>query len=164
MLTRLDLYPVLHDHRGNAGNQSPGNRRRKWPLVLENQTITFPRNQISSLTHLRTSGNGFDHAPYETIEVPYDKEAPQGHGVVIEAFLNAILEGTPLIAEDREGLHSLSLSNAMMLSSFTGQPVPLPMDEDAFTRELAERIRTSRFQKKHVTTAALDFDASWKVK
>jgi predicted dehydrogenase len=137
-------------------------------LVLDNQPgnqkIIFHRNKISSIDHLKTAQSSFVRAPYETFEVPFDNAAPQGHAVVVDTFLSCILDGTPLIAEAKEGLNSLEMSNAMMLSSFTNRSVPLPIDEDAFEQQLAKRIATSRFQKKVAITGALDFNESWKVK
>jgi len=43
-----------------------------------------------------------------------------GHGTVTETFANGILRGDRLIAYAPEGLNSLMLGNAMMLSSFQG--------------------------------------------
>ena len=49
-----------------------------------------------------------------------------------------------LIAGGEEGINGLTLSNAMHLSAFLGQPVEIPFDEDLYERELKKRVATSR--------------------
>lgn len=69
-------------------------------------------------------------------------EAGQGgneHNRVLQAFVDAIQKGTPLIAEGKEGILGLTLSNAIYLSSWTGQPVRLPLDEEKFLQELNKK-------------------------
>ena len=63
---------------------------------------------------------------------------------VLNAFAGAILHGTPLVAEGKEGIRGLTLSNAMHLSSWLGRPVDIPFDEDLFLSELDKRRATSR--------------------
>lgn len=69
--------------------------------------------------------------------LPLDGENPQ-HVGVLNAFAAHILHGTPLVADGAEGIRALMLSNAMHLSSWTGKPVSLPIDEGEFARLLAE--------------------------
>ena len=72
-----------------------------------------------------------------------DGENPQ-HVGVLNAFAGKILHGTPLVAEGREGLRGLTLSNAMHLSSWLHRPVEIPFDEELFLRELTKRRENSR--------------------
>ncbi|MBI4979542.1 MAG: Gfo/Idh/MocA family oxidoreductase [Spirochaetes bacterium] len=147
--------------------ESPGINRleivgENGRLVLDGKALTFHRNSVSGLKHLREAASSFERAPFVTETVDYDDGQPTGHHVVVDKFLDAILDGTPLIAEAKEGLNSLAMSNAIMLSSFTGTKVSVPPDEDAFKAELDKRIATSKFRKHAATAAAIDFDASWK--
>ena len=66
------------------------------------------------------------------------------HTGVVNAWGGAILRGEPLIADGREGINGLMLSNAMHLSAFLGREVALPIDEELFHEELKKRIATSR--------------------
>ena len=59
---------------------------------------------------------------------------PQHTGVV-NAWGGAILRGEPLVADGREGIRGLMLSNAMHLSAFLGREVEMPIDEDLFYEE-----------------------------
>ena len=85
--------------------------------------------------------------------LPLDGENPQ-HVGVLNAFAAHILHGTPLVADGAEGIRALMLSNAMHLSSWTGKPVSLPIDEGEFVRLLAEkRLHSRKKQVKEVTFA-----------
>ena len=48
------------------------------------------------------------------------------------------------MADGREGINGLTLSNAMHLSAFLGRKVALPIDEDLYYEELMKRVATSR--------------------
>ena len=85
--------------------------------------------------------------------LPLDGENPQ-HVGVLNAFAAHILHGAPLVADGAEGIRALMLSNAMHLSSWTGKPVSLPIDEGEFARLLAEkRLHSRKKQVKEVTFA-----------
>ena len=66
------------------------------------------------------------------------------HVGVLKAFAGRILDGTPLVAEGKEGIHALMLSNAMYLSSWLEQTVELPIDENVFLAELNKRRSASK--------------------
>jgi hypothetical protein len=75
--------------------------------------------------------------------------APGGggrHDEVIRNFVNAILDGTPLIAPAQEGLNSVELANAILFSSHYRCAIDLPLDSAAYEVFLNERISTSRFR------------------
>ena len=63
------------------------------------------------------------------------------HIGVFKAFADRILNGGPLIAEGREGINGLTLSNAMYLSSWLDKTVDIPFDEDLFLQTV---IRADR--------------------
>ena len=63
---------------------------------------------------------------------------------VVNRFAGAILRGEALVANGREGINGLTLSNAMHLSSWLGRAVDIPFDEELFLSELNKRRATSR--------------------
>ena len=65
---------------------------------------------------------------------------------VISAFVASILHDTPMLADGKEGIKSLTLSNAMYLSSWLDSEIVLPIDEDLYYEELSKRIATSRLK------------------
>ena len=78
-----------------------------------------------------------------TADENIDEENP-GHAGVLRAFAGAVLRGEPLIADGREGINGLTISNAMHLSAWTGKEVTIPFDEELFFSELSKRIASSR--------------------
>lgn len=77
----------------------------------------------------------------------FSGEDPDGHSVILENFAEAILDGTDLIADGREGLNSLSISNAAYLSAWTDQWAEIPTDEKLFERYLAELCKKETIKK-----------------
>ena len=63
---------------------------------------------------------------------------------VLKAFTDRILNGGKLIAEGKEGINGLMLSNAMFLSSWLDKTIELPFDEDLFLEELNKRRKMSK--------------------
>jgi len=70
----------------------------------------------------------FASMPSTKTVVETDGQNPQHNGV-INAWGSAILRGEPLVADGREGIRGLMLSNAMHLSAFLDRAVELPVDE-----------------------------------
>ncbi|WP_317855829.1 Gfo/Idh/MocA family oxidoreductase [Chakrabartyella piscis] len=63
------------------------------------------------------------------------------HTLTMENFALHILEGTPLLIPGVEGINSLELANGALLSSWTGQKVSLPIDEDVYLEQLNKQIK-----------------------
>ena len=82
----------------------------------------------------------FAHPEYETVEIDAQGPGP-GHNGVLRAFAANILRGEPLIADGREGINGLMISNAMHLSSWLKKEISLPIDEDLFLSELNKKIK-----------------------
>ncbi len=62
------------------------------------------------------------------------------HNEITQNFVNAILDGTPLVAPAGEGIRAVELANAMLYSSLTGSTVTLPLNSDDYERKLKELI------------------------
>ncbi len=132
--------------------ESPGTNRLEiagelGKLVFEDGKLSLFRNKLSMFEFIRISTSAWDRVEgqLEPLDYPVSKEP--GHTVVLQAFANAIRHGGKLVAQAPEGLNSLMLGNAIMLSQFQGKPVELPIDEDAYAALLQELIKTSKFQK-----------------
>ena len=112
-------------------------------IVCENGKLTFFRLKENERQFCRTAKNGFATPEMEELEIETDGRNEQ-HVGVLKAFADRILNGGPLVAEGREGIHGLMLSNAMFLSSWMDQTVTLPIDEDLFLEELNKRRKLSK--------------------
>ena len=149
-----DVTAYLEFENGATGvfvtttGDAPGTNRleitgTKGKVVCEDQTLTFYRLAVDERDWCRTCPEGFKKPEWETIRVETDGQNPQ-HPAVLNAFAAHILRGEPLVADGREGIRGLMLSNAMQLSSWLGRPVDLPVDEKQFKDLLMERSRHSR--------------------
>lgn len=116
-------------------------------LVYENNTLTFVRNEIPTSEFSRTSTSSFGTPPVWNITIPV---GPEGniHREILINFSNAVLRGEKLIAPAAEGIHSVELANAILLSSFEEKTVQMPMSAAKYEARLKKLIATSRFQKK----------------
>ena len=70
-------------------------------------------------------------------KLSYSEYSPEdggpAHRGVLEAFAGAILNGTPLVADGREGVCELEIANAAYMSSWLGGvPVSLPIDSEKY--------------------------------
>jgi len=145
--------------------EAPGTNRfeiagDKGKLVLEHGTLTFTRNEVPASEFLKTSRESFARPGVQVVEVPVEGTGGE-HMEILENFADAIREGAPLIAPAEQGIHSVELANAMLYSSLTGQPVTLPLDGQAFERELKKLIATSTFVKGEAVEAQVDVRKSF---
>ncbi len=146
--------------------EAPGTNRleitgSKGRLVLENDRLSFLRNESDILEFNRTSSSGFAKPETWNIEIPF-QNAPAQHATLMQNFVDAIREGAPLIAPGQDGLGSVELANAMLYSSLTSRPVDFPLDAAAYEATLQQLIRDSRHQKKVSAIASDDFAKSFR--
>jgi predicted dehydrogenase len=149
----------------SSTGEAPGTNRfeivgTRGKLVLENNRLSFTRNDADALQFSKTATLGFAKPDVWNIEIPFENAA-NGHAILMQNFVNAILEQEPLIAPGAEGIHSVELANVILYSSLLGQEVKLPMDSAAYERKLNELIATSKIQKKVVEISNEDFTKSF---
>ncbi|MDA1274281.1 MAG: Gfo/Idh/MocA family oxidoreductase [Verrucomicrobia bacterium] len=145
--------------------ESPGTNRleiagERGKLVLEQSKLTFIRNEVSMLEFSKTSSAGFARPDTWNVEIPFDGSGGQ-HPDITRNFVNAILDGEPLIAPASEGVWSVELANAALYSSLINEVVDLPLDAAAYEKKLNQLIAESKFEKKVVQTAGEDFTKSF---
>lgn len=121
--------------------EAPGTNRLeisgdRGKIVIENGKLTWWKLAQSEREICFTAKEGF--VTPETSCEEFTAEEPNGHARVLEAFAQAILNGTDLIARGEEGLNSLSISNAAYLSSWTHDWADIPTDEELFEKHLSQ--------------------------
>ena len=149
----------------SSTGETPGTNRfeivgTRGKVVLENGKLTFTRNDADMIEFSKAAKTGF--AKPETTEenIPIENaEAP--HAALMQNFVDAILDGSPLMVPGEEGIHSVELANVMLYSSLIQQTVELPMDSAAFEKKLQLLIADSKFQKKVVEVSGEDFTKSF---
>ncbi len=145
--------------------EAPGTNRleiavERGKLVVENDTITWTRNETPTTEFSTTTQESFSRPSVWNINIPVSGSGGQ-HMEIIQNFTDAILDGKELLAPAHEGINSVELGNAMLFSSILGQTVELPMDGAAFETELKKLIATSRYVKKNVNAKVADLTGSF---
>ncbi|MCX5661814.1 MAG: Gfo/Idh/MocA family oxidoreductase [Planctomycetota bacterium] len=126
-----DVFEIIGD-RGKM-NLSAGNRIE---MVLADESI----NDFCRST---------PHAWANPVTNKVTVETPDGgsHKAIHENFIASVLDGAPLIAPGVEGIHSVEMANAMIMSGLTGKGVDLPIDYAAYDRLLADLIEKAKAKK-----------------
>jgi predicted dehydrogenase len=148
---------------------TPGTNRfeilgTKGKLVCEaikghEHVLTFSKLATPEREFNATYKGGFGEPKYELINVETDGENPQ-HVGIINNFTNAILGLEPLFVDGTEGIRGVELMDSMLLSTWLGKTVSLPIDDDQYLDELNKRIATSRH--KEVGDVVLDTEGTYK--
>lgn len=115
----------------------------KAKFVVENDKLYMEEFSMSEPEFTKTNEVPFGRIEFTASEVETDGQHP-AHVGVLNAFAGKILHGTDLVANGREGINGLTISNAMHLSSFLGKEIELPIDEELYYEELMKRVATSR--------------------
>ena len=127
---------------------APGTNRleitlERGKLVAEHDQLTFYELEQNEREYCFTATEGFVPPKGHEIAVELDGKNPQ-HVGVLNCFAAAILRGEPLVADGREGINGLQLSNAMHLSSWLGETVEVPVEEEVFLEHLNQLRKSSK--------------------
>ena len=112
-------------------------------LICENNNLVLKKLDTFESEFSRTNKISFA-APKCTVSNVETDGRNRQHRDVRDAFAAAILRNEPMVADGREGINGLLISNAMHLSAWTERMVDLPFDEQLFKDLLMERVKTSR--------------------
>jgi predicted dehydrogenase len=145
--------------------EAPGTNRLeivgdKGTLLLQDGKITLTKLN-DSVTRIINEEMGFASGNPETVEVEVEPIEAAQHVLVIRRFVAAITGTGELVASGEEGVNSLSLSNAMLLSAWTDDWVDIPVDEDKFYGELEQRIKNSTYEKETVKSETISLEGSY---
>jgi predicted dehydrogenase len=149
----------------SSTGEAPGTNRfevcgTRGKVVLENGKLIFIRNDADMIEFSKAAKTGFLKPEVWNIEIPFEN-AHNPHAILMQNFVEAILDRAPLFIPGDEGIHSVELANAMLLSSLLEQTIELPMDGAAFEKKLNELIAASRYEKRVIKTEGEDFTQSF---
>lgn len=135
----------------SSTGETPGTNRLEisgdlGKLVLEDDRLKWWRLETPEREFCYSAREGFVTPKYTYEE--FTDAAPDGHSEVLERFAESILDGGELIADGREGLNSLLISNAAYLSSWTQDWAEIPADEAVFEKYLNELRANEKCPKK----------------
>ncbi|MCX7871736.1 MAG: Gfo/Idh/MocA family oxidoreductase [Verrucomicrobiae bacterium] len=149
----------------SSTGEAPGTNRleicgTRGKVTLENNKLAFIRLETDMIEFSKTSKSAFAKPEFWNVEIPFDT-IPNTHAILTQNFINAILNGEPLIAPGEEGMGSVELANAFVFSSLINEPIKLPLDSLAWEKKLQQLIAESKHQKKVLKTSSDDFTKSF---
>lgn len=133
--------------------EAPGTNRLEiacdmGKVVVENGKLTFMRNVISEREHNRVNTAPFSKPECWECNVPIDFPDGMAHVGIMRSFADAVLYGTELLAKGEDGILGLTISNAILLSAWTGETVDVKnFPDERFYDLLQEKMRTSNVVK-----------------
>ena len=145
--------------------EAPGSNRfevvgDRGKMVLEHGELKLWQNRETTSTFLRESKQGFAKPECWECKVPTGQPGEQHQGIT-KNWVQAISRGTPLLGPGEEGIHGLEISNAMLMSAWTGDWVDIPVDADAFHDLLKQRIDASTTDKQAGAGKVMDVDGTF---
>lgn len=132
----------------------------KAQIICENGKLKVTELNESLPDNIMNCSEGFTKIETKELEVETDGMNEQ-HVGVLNAFASHILRGTPLVADGTEGIRGLMISNAAHLSSWTGETVELPIDEDKFYDLLMKKVATSKAKDNVVSAVQQDMSSTY---
>ena len=114
----------------------------KGKLVAENKKLTYTKLAMGAKEYSETTDKKFGEMDKTVEEVELDGLNEQHIGI-LNNFTAAILGKEPLYVSGVEGIDGVEIMDAMLLSSFLGRAVELPIDDDLYLAELQKRIDAS---------------------
>lgn len=136
--------------------EAPGTNRlevaaERGRVVVEDGRIAFRRNEIPATEFSRTTDQKSGRPPFWDVSIPLPPHRGEQHIGILKNFTNAILHGEMLISPAAEGIHSVELANAILLSSIEDTSVELPLSAPRYAKLLA-RLKASSEKTKNMKT------------
>lgn len=111
----------------------------KGKLVIENGRLLHTKLAIDEREYCFSDNSVYNEiTTTEMTDLKYG-----GHAAILQNFARNILYGEPLIAPGYDAIHELTLSNAAYLSTWTGEEISLPMDDEQYEALLLKKIQSS---------------------
>lgn len=130
-------------------------------LQFDGERLLQASNTPATSQYNRETRDMFGMPEVETVDITPVRSGSQ-HAAVLNNFVSAVVRGEMLIAPAAEGLNSLSLANAMLLSTWSQERVNLPLDSARYQSALEQRMATSKLRTKANIEARVDMNASYR--
>ena len=112
-------------------------------LVAENDKLYVTEYDMTEQEFSKICKEPFGRVNMKNVDVETDGKNEQHIGV-LNAWGGAILRGEQLVADGKEGIFEVTLSNAIHLSSWLGKEIEIPFDDELFYIQLKKRIDSSK--------------------
>jgi predicted dehydrogenase len=121
--------------------------------VTDGSKIHFQRNRQPMSKFCMEAEAAFAMPESWHMDIPVSDSGGQ-HVEILQNFTNAILKGEKLLSPAEQGIFSVELANAILLSTWQDKAIELPMSSADYERILIEKGEKSTFQKTKVVAKA----------
>ena len=121
--------------------------------VTDGTSIHFQRNRQPMSKFCMEAEAAFVMPESWHMDIPVESSGGQ-HVEIMQNFTNAILKGDKLLSPAEEGIRSVELANAILLSTWQDATISLPMSSADYENLLIEKGEKSTFQKTKVVAKA----------
>lgn len=112
-------------------------------VVFEGGELRFTRNEVPAPEFSRTTKDIWGRPTTWEVSIPAKESDVPQHLEIVQNFTHAIQGTAELIAPAAEGLGSVEMANAMLLSTWQDRTIDLPIDGRVFQAELEKRMTAS---------------------
>lgn len=130
-------------------------------LSFDGERLSVEISQQSVSEHCASTHEMFGVPEFVKQEVPVRAELNQ-HACVLQDVVDAVLDGSTLATPLAEGVGSVELANAMLLSAWEERRVSLPLDAEHYQSGLDARVAASGFREAQTIEVHIDMDASYR--
>ena len=130
-------------------------------LRYDGQRISLSTSEERVSEHCRETMELFG-MPQFSERTLSDFEPVNQHALVLQDFAASVRNGQNSAFEGREGLGSLMLANAMLMSAWRDAPVALPLDHGAYAAALRQRIDRSQLRQPEDLDVHIDIEQSFR--
>lgn len=136
-------------------------------LSFDGERLRLLQNEPATSVFSRETKEMFGTPALSASDLTPNERVNQ-HARLLQNFVDAIrrsgeqCSGEPLIASASDSLASLQLANAMLLSSWRGDLVELPLDASTYHEELGRRIAQSSLREKSAAEVVVDMNKSFR--
>ena len=150
---------------GSTG-EAPGVNRLdiigdRGSLHFDGERLKQVLNSPATSDYNRDTRDMFGMPDTEVSDITPERSVNQ-HAHIMRNFVAAIQSGEELVAPAAQGLDSLALANSMLLSTWLGAPVNLPLDAAAYQTQLEQRLANSQLREKADIQANIDMSQSYR--
>jgi len=125
--------------------------------ITDGTQIHFQRNRQQMSKFCMEAEAAFAMPENWHMSIPTEQSGGQ-HTEILQNFTNAILKDELLLSPAEQGIHSVELANAILLSTWLDKTIDLPFDSSEYEKLLIEKGENSTFQKTKVVAKASSDD------
>lgn len=133
----------------------------KGSLHYNQGRLSHTHNEQSTATFNRDTNDMFGMPDFSTRDITVNEQCNQ-HAVIMNNFVQSILDDIPLMVSAEMGLASLDLANAMLMSTWQQASIPFPLNRTSYQGLLDKKVAASSLREKSTRTANIDMQQSYR--